>query len=216
MPIDTATAKEKLYAAVIADILDEMGYREQVMEANIRPLQAESLVVGRARTVLAVPAFSQPANPFEKQIEATDALEPGDIMVAHMSQITACAFWGELFSTGAVMRGALGAVMDGYVRDVRRVTEMNFPVFAAGVRALNSKGRATVAGYDVPIRCGGVLVNTGDVLFAEVDGVVVIPEKIAPEVLERAIEVAERENRVRADLLAGSTMRAAWDKHRAL
>ena len=56
----------------------------------------------------------------------------------------------------------------------------------------------------------------GDVLFAEADGVVVIPEKIAPEVLERAVEVAERENRVRADLLAGSTMRAAWDKHRAL
>jgi 4-hydroxy-4-methyl-2-oxoglutarate aldolase len=216
MPIDTATAKEKLYAAVIADILDEMGYREQVMDTNIRPLQPESLVVGRARTVLAVPAFSQPANPFEKQIEATDALEPGDIMVAHMSQITACAFWGELFSTGARMRGAVGAVMDGYVRDVRRVNEMNFPVFAAGVRATNSKGRATVAGYDVPIRCGGVLVNAGDVLFAEVDGVVVIPEKIAPEVLERAIEVAERENRVRADLLAGSTMRAAWDKHRAL
>jgi 4-hydroxy-4-methyl-2-oxoglutarate aldolase len=216
MPIDYATAKEKLYAAVIADILDEMGFREQVMEANIRPLQAESLVIGRARTVLAVPEFSIPAKPFDQQIAATDALEPGDIMVAHMSQITACAFWGELFSTGAVMRGAVGAVMDGYVRDVRRVTEMNFPVFAAGVRATNSKGRATVAGYDVPIRCGGVLVNTGDVLFAEADGVVVIPEKIAPEVLERAIEVAERENRVRADLLAGSTMRAAWDKHRAL
>jgi len=216
MPIDYTAAKEKLYAAVIADILDEMGYREQVMEANIRPLRADSLLVGRARTELVVPEFSIPDRPFATQIEATDALEPGDIMVAHMSQLTACAFWGELFSTGARMRGALGAVLDGYVRDVRRVNEMNFPVFAAGVRATNSKGRATVAAYDVPIRCGGVLVNTGDVLFAEADGVVVIPEKIAPEVLERAIEVAERENRVRADLLAGSTMRAAWDKHRAL
>jgi 4-hydroxy-4-methyl-2-oxoglutarate aldolase len=216
MPIDYATAKEKLYAAVIADILDEMGYRDQVMDAAIRPLQPESLVIGRARTELVVPEFTIPARPFEKQIEATDALEPGDIVVAHMSQLTVCAFWGELFSTGARMRGAVGAVLDGYVRDVRRVTEMNFPVFAAGVRAPNSKGRATVAGYDVPVRCGGVLVNTGDVLFAEVDGVVVIPEKIAPEVLERALEVAERENRVRNDLLAGSTMRAAWDKHRAL
>ena len=216
MPIDYATAKEKLYAAVIADILDDMGFRDQVMDAAIRPLQAESLAVGRARTVLAVPEFTVPAKPFDKQIEATDALEPGDIVVAHMSQITACAFWGELFSTGARMRGAVGVVLDGYVRDVRRVTEMNFPVFAAGIRPINSKGRATVSAYDVPLRCGGVLVHTGDVLFAEIDGVVVIPEKIAPEVMERAIEVAERENRVRSDLLAGSTMRAAWEAHRAL
>ena len=216
MPIDYETAKEKLYAAVIADILDEMGYREQVMDAAIRPLLPDSLVIGRARTVLAVPEFSIPAKPFDQQIAATDALEPGDIMVAHLSQVTACAFWGELFSTGARMRGAVGAVMDGYVRDVRRLMEMKFPVFAAGIRSTNSKGRATVAGYDVPIRCGGVLVHTGDVLFAEIDGVVVIPEKIAPEVLERALEVAARENRVRDDLLAGSTLRAAWDKHRAL
>lgn len=216
MPVDYTIAREKLYAAIIADILDEMGFPGQVMDASIRPLQAEGLVVGRARTVLAVPEFSIPARPYDKQIEATDALEPGDIMVAHMSQITACAFWGELFSTAALMRGAVGAVMDGYVRDVRRVTQMNFPVFAAGVRSTNSKGRATVAAYDVPIRCGGVLVHPHDVVFAEVDGVVVIPEKIAPEVMDRAIEAASRENLVRSDLLAGSTMRAAWEAHHAL
>src|SRR4029077_20248981 len=87
MPIDYATAKEKLYAAVIADILDEMGLREQVMEANIRPLQLESFVVGRARTVLTVREFSIPDRPFDQQIAATDALEPGDIMVVHMSQL---------------------------------------------------------------------------------------------------------------------------------
>src|SRR5258707_11686842 len=133
-----------------------------------------------------------------------------------MREVIAGGFGGELSATGPRMRGAGGAVLECYLRDVRRVREMNFPVFAAGVRATNSKGRATVAAYDVPIRCGGVLVNTGDVLFAEADGVVVIPEKLAPEVLERAIEVAERENRVRNDLLAGSTMRAAWDKHRAM
>jgi 4-hydroxy-4-methyl-2-oxoglutarate aldolase len=216
MPVDYAIAREKLYAAIIADILDEMGFPGQVMDASIRPLQAESLVVGRARTVLAVPEFSVPARPYDKQIEATDALEPGDIMVAHMSQITACAFWGELFSTAAVMRGAVGAVIDGYVRDVRRLTQMNFPVFAAGVRSTNSKGRATVAACDVPIRCGGVLVHPSDVVFAEIDGVVVIPEKIAPEVMDRAIEAASRENLVRSDLLAGSTLRAAWEAHHAL
>jgi regulator of RNase E activity RraA len=89
-------------------------------------------------------------------------------------------------------------------------------VFAAGIRPINSKGRATVSAYDVPIRCGGVLVRTGDLIFGEVDGVVVIPEPVADEVLARALDVAERENLVRRDLLAGSTLRAAWDAHHAL
>jgi 4-hydroxy-4-methyl-2-oxoglutarate aldolase len=216
MSIDYASVKQQLYAGVIADILDDLGYPNQVMDAGIRPLQAESMLVGRARTVLAVPEFSVPARPYAKQIEATDALGPGDILVAHLSGLTVCAFWGELFSTAAQARGAVGAVLDGYVRDVRKMMEMGFPVFSAGIRATNSKGRCTVSAYDVPIRCGGVQVQPGDIVFAEIDGVVVVPEKIAPEVMARALEAAARENLVRSDLLGGSTLRAAWDTHRVL
>lgn len=216
MPIDYASAKQQLYAAVLADILDDLGFRDQVMDASIRPLQANSLIIGRARTMLSVPEYAIPDRPFDLQIDAIDALEPGDVVVAHMSQITACAFWGELFSTAARQRGAAGALMDGYVRDARQIMAMNFPIFSTGIHPANSKGRAIVSAYDVPIRCGGVLVHPGDIVFAEMDGVVVIPERVAAQVIPQAIDLASRENRVRSDLLGGSSLRAAWETHRVM
>jgi regulator of RNase E activity RraA len=208
--------RTKLYAAVIADILDDLGYRDQVMEAAIRPLLPDVVVVGRARTMLVVPQSIIPDEPYQMQIDATDALQPGDVVVAQMSGITNSAFWGELFSTAALARGAVAAVMDGYVRDTRKVLELGFPVFATGMRPINSKGRCTVSAFDVPIVCGGVAVMPGDLIFAEIDGVVVIPQAVIDSVLARALEVASKENAMRQELMTGSTLRAAWQKHRVL
>lgn len=208
--------RTKLYAAVIADILDNLGYRDQVMEAAIRPLLPDVVVVGRARTMLVVPQSIIPDEPYQMQIDATDTLERGDVVVAQMSGITNSAFWGELFSTAALARGAVAAVMDGYVRDTRKVLELGFPVFATGMRPINSKGRCTVSAFDVPIVCGGVAVMPGDLIFAEIDGVVVIPQAVIDSVLARALEVASKENAMRQELMAGSTLRAAWQKHRVL
>jgi 4-hydroxy-4-methyl-2-oxoglutarate aldolase len=208
--------KNQLYAAVIADILDDLGYRDQVMAAGIRPLDPEQVLVGRARTMLAVPEFTIPARPYDLQIDAVDALQAGDVVVAHTSNITDSAFWGELFSTAVAARGGTGAVMDGYVRDVRKIIEMKFPVFAAGLRPLNSKGRCTVTAYDIPVRCGGVLVHPGDLIFAEIDGVVVIPQAVSDEVITRALETASRENEMRHELLHGASLRSAWEKYQVL
>jgi regulator of RNase E activity RraA len=208
--------RTKLYAAVIADILDDLGYRDQVMEAAIRPLLPDVVVVGRARTMLVVPQSIIPDEPYQMQIDATDALQRGDVVVAQMSGITNSAFWGELFSTAALARGAVAAVMDGYVRDTRKVLELGFPVFATGMRPINSKGRCTVSAFDVPIVCGGVAVMPGDLIFAEIDGVVVIPQAVTDSVLARALEAASKENAMRQELMAGSTLRAAWQKHRVL
>jgi regulator of RNase E activity RraA len=214
--INLNEVKEKLYAAVISDILDGLGYDRQVMEPAIRPLQPGDLVVGRARTMLAVPEFSAPGEPYQVQIDATDALQPGDVVVAHTSGVTSSAFWGELFSTAALARGAVGAVMDSYVRDVRKVLQLAFPLFSKGMYPVNSRGRLTVIAYDVPVRCGGVLVRPGDLVFAEIDGVVVIPQEAADEVVERALEIASRENLMGQELRQGSTLRAAWEKYRVL
>jgi regulator of RNase E activity RraA len=216
MPPDLQLIQDQLYAGVIADILDELGYRNQVMEAAIRPVNEADVLVGHARTVLAVPEFHLPDKPFEKQIEATDALGPGDVVVVHMSKITECAFWGELFSTAARARGGVGAVLDGYIRDVRMLREMRFPVFAAGRRAINSKGRCTVAAYDVPVMCGGVLVHPGDLIFAEADGVVVVPQAVADTVITRALGIVSTENEMRDALLSGSTLRQAWDTYHVM
>jgi 4-hydroxy-4-methyl-2-oxoglutarate aldolase len=216
MNLDLVEIREKLYAGAIADILDDLGYRDQVMDATIRPVQPDVVLVGTARTMLAIPEFSIPAQPYELQIDATDALRAGDVVVAHLSGITSSAFWGELFSTAALARGAAGAVMDGYVRDVRRVAELGFPLFAAGMRPVNSRGRCTVAAYDVPVRCGGVLVHPGDLIFGEIDGVVVVPQALIDRVVTQALHVAGQENRMRAELARGSTLRAAWEKYRVL
>ncbi len=208
--------KDHLYAAVIADILDDLGFRDQVMSAGVRPMLHDNVVVGRARTMLATPRFEEPDPPYQIQIEAVDALEPGDLVVAHLSGIEDAAFWGELFSAAAKSRGAVGAVMDGYIRDTRKVLELGFPLFATGIRPINSKGRLTVEAYDTPVRCGGVLVYPGDIVFAEVDGVVVVPRKVADRVFKLAAEIARKENLMRAELDNGSSLKAAWDKHRVL
>jgi len=215
--IDFEQARTTLYAAVIADILDDMGHRDQVMTADVRPVMHQQVLVGRARTMLAVPEFEEPGEPFTTQIEATDALAPGDLVVAHCSGITHAAFWGELFSTAARARGAVGCVMDGYSRDTRKVLDLGFPLFATGIRPINSKGRLTVTAYDRPVRCGGVLVRSGDIVFAEADGIVVIPHEIAPDAIDRALAVATKESQMREDLIHGGlTLREAWLKHRVL
>jgi regulator of RNase E activity RraA len=216
MPFDIEKVKQKLYAAVIADILDELGYRNQVMTADIRPLDPQTVLVGHARTMLAVPEFSTPAQPYDKQIDATDALRPGEVVVAHLSGVTDSAFWGELFSTAARARGAVGAVMDGYVRDVRKIQTLDFSVFAAGIRPINSKGRCTVIAYDAPITCGDVTVHPGDLIFGEIDGVVVIPQAVAVQVVARALEIAAKEHAMHTALQAGSTLRGAWEKYGVL
>lgn len=214
--IDFLEVKAQLYAAVIADILDDMGYRNQVMNAHIRPLKADDIVVGRARTMLAIPEFHIPDEPYQTQIDATDALQAGDVVVAHTSNITDSAFWGELFSTASMARGASGAIIDGYVRDVRKITAMDFPVFATGMRPINSKGRCTVSAYDVPVVCCGVKVYPGDLIFAEIDGVVVIPQAVADDVIKQALATAMKEHEMRKALFSGMTLRQAWETFRVL
>jgi regulator of RNase E activity RraA len=216
MHLDWNELKAQLYTAVIADILDDLGLREQVMEPALRPLDPDTVLAGLARTMLAVPEFEIPARPYQNQIAATDTLRPGDVVVAHVSRITASAFWGELFSTAALARGAAGAVTDGYVRDVRQIRQMNFPVYAAGIYPVNSKGRCTLASYDVPVRCGGVLVRSGDLIFGDIDGIVVVPAEWIHTVIPKALEVARRENRMKQELLQGSLLQTAWDKYQVL
>jgi regulator of RNase E activity RraA len=211
-----AAIKNQLYVAVIADVLDELGYRNQVMPPAIRPLIEDTILIGRARTMLAIPEFQEPDPPFQTQIDATDALEPGDVVVAYTSEVQTCAFWGELFSVAAQARGCQGAVIDGYIRDTRKVIELGFSLFSKGILPVNSKGRLTVSAFDVPITCGGVLVHSGDIVFAEFDGIAVIPTQIAAQVLEQAAEIALKEDNMRQALQNGSTLRDAWEKFRVL
>jgi 4-hydroxy-4-methyl-2-oxoglutarate aldolase len=207
---------ERLYAAVLSDVLDGAGYRDQALHARITHSTGPEVIVGRAATMLAGEEVEVEGTPYARQVEAIDALTEGEVVVATTHDSSRAAFWGELFSTAALARGARGLIVDGLVRDRRQMDEMGFPVFATGSRPVDSMGRLTVYAYGVPIRCGGVVVRPGDLVFAEPDGVVVVPAEIEEGVVSAALEKVGKEDRVREELAGGASLAEAWARHRVL
>jgi regulator of RNase E activity RraA len=203
-----------LYTPVVADVLDRLGYREQTLRADIRPLFPGAVAAGVARTVRTIPAPEiAPAEPYRGEMAAVDDLKPGDVMV--VSECDA-SFWGELLSTAARYRGCRGVVIDGYTRDTRAIIAMGFPVFCRGIHPADSLGRLDVAEHDVPIRCGGVLIHPGDLILADDDGVVAIPQAIAAQALMRAEEKVRGENLVRRALGEGMSVTEAFRRYGVL
>ena len=208
--------KAQLYSAVLSDALDQVGFREQAMRANIRPIYPDAIVVGRAMTMQSVDVYESKDNDYEHEIAAVDSLTPGNVMVASTQQSTRTCLWGELLSTASVARGANGAVIDGYTRDVRMIQKMDFPVFSTGMYPVDSAGRGVVIDYNITINCGGVIVHPGDIIFGDFDGVIVIPKDAAQEVIERAVAKVEGENITREELRKGATLREVYDKYGVL
>ncbi len=205
--------KQKLFSAVIADALDGCGYRDQILRHDIRPLYPDAVAVGRALTVLSVDVYDIPDDPYKLELEAVDALKPGDVMVAQTNGTTRSSLWGELLSTAAEARGAQGAVIDGFTRDSQAIAAMEFPLFVRGIAPYDSKGRSDVIAYDIPIECGGVKVCPGDLVFGDSDGVVVVPRAVEDQVLKAAFEKAAEEKEVREALKNGMSATAAFQKY---
>jgi 4-hydroxy-4-methyl-2-oxoglutarate aldolase len=202
---------DRLYPAVVADCLDRVGVRSNVMDPRIRPLYPEARMAGFASTVHCVQVDAPPANPddyYRGELQAVDALAPGDIMV--VSTVKG-SYWGELLATASRYRGARGIVVDGYTRDTLQLIEMQFPTFAAGINCHDSLGRIDVDAVGVPVECGGVRVEPGDLLLGDFDGVVVVPSGVADEVISLAEEKVSGENLVRSKLAEGMPV---WDAFR--
>jgi regulator of RNase E activity RraA len=145
-----------------------------------------------------------------------DDLRPGEVVVFGCAGSDRIAPWGELLSTAARQRGGAGAVTDGFVRDVRTIREMGFPVFNGGIAPLDSKGRGKVVAIDVPVTCADVRVEPGDLVFGDVDGVVVVPRAVEHEALERAFAKVSSENKTRDELLRGATLREVYERYGVL
>jgi regulator of RNase E activity RraA len=207
---------EALHVAVLSDCLDQLGARERVMLPHIRPLTDSSSVAGYAATVKLVEVEEAPADSadwYRGEIEALELMQPGDVMVA-----STCpgSYWGELLTTASKNRGVRGVVADAYTRDVSALRKLGFPVFVAGIQAQDSLGRLDVEQANVKIECGGVEVNPGDLVAADQDGVVVIPEELAPEVVSRAEAKVAAESEMRADLRDGMPLSEAFAKYQIL
>jgi 4-hydroxy-4-methyl-2-oxoglutarate aldolase len=210
--------RQRLYVPAVCDILDALGHRQQAMHQRLRPLDpANCTIVGRARTFRWMETdYIVDEDPYGLEIDAMDSLKSGDVAVHSTDYAGSNAPWGELMSTVAKRNGASGCICDSQIRDCQKIIQMNFPVFYQGIRPLDSQGRGRVMAYDVPVKCGEVLVNPGELVFADFDGVVVIPRPVEDEVLRRAEEKVGKENESRRELLAGRTLRAVYDKYGVL
>lgn len=219
MTLDISDCKARLYTAVLSDVMDDLGLMNQAMRPFVRPLDDGLVMMGRARTGLYMPVYAVEAgdNPYELEIALLDDLKTGEVAVIACDGPTdRIAPWGELLSTAACCRGAEGCVTDGLVRDIRKIREMRFPVFHGGIGPLDSKGRGRMMKMDVPVDCAGVRVRPGDYVFGDVDGVVVIPQEHAEEVIERAKRKVTGENHTRSELLQGSLLRDVYAKYGVL
>lgn len=220
-----ALMKEKLYTPVVGDILDQMGYPHQFLPAEIRPLAAmvpaqayvenpedknRLSLAGYACTVLENDIYGAPKKPFGLLTEALDQLKPNEIFVATGAHNS--ALWGELLTTTAKVRGAAGAVVDGYTRDTPQVLGLNWPVFAKACWAQDSSIRTYVCDYRCTIEIGQVTIHDGDLVFGDIDGVLIIPKEIHEEVLEKALEKAAGEKVVRKAIEEGMSATEAFKK----
>jgi len=209
--------KDNLYVAAVCDILDELGYRNQAMHQRLRPLQQEHCTfIGRARTMRWMEVDYKANENYDVEILVMDSLKPGDVVIHSQDPGGTNAPWGELMSTAAKMRGAVGCVCDSQIRDCMRIMDLEFPVFYTGIRPLDSSGRGQVMAYDVPVRCGDVLVNPNDIIYADFDGIVVIPKEAEAKVFELAKDKAHRENMSRDELMQGLTLGEVFAKYGAL
>ena len=206
---------EKLYSAVLSDVMDGLGLMEQALKPFVRPLDDSLILFGRARTGLYMPRYqvADGEDPYAIEIALVDDLQPGDVAVFACGGPTdRIAPWGELLTTAAQVRGATGCLTDGLIRDVKPIREMGFPVFHGGIGPLDSKGRGKMMEMDCRVICGGVAVAAGDWVFGDADGAVVIPQAAAEETFAKALEKVQAENRTRDELRAGRSLREVFDR----
>ncbi len=213
-------ARRELFTAVVGDIMDKLGYLQQFLPPEIRPLRDDMVIIGRSMTVLEadlLPKGETDRNqtskqPFGLMLQALDNLKRNEIYVCSGAS-PIYALWGELMSTRAIKLRAAGAVVNGYSRDTRGILALNFPTFSWGGYAQDQAPRGEVIDFRVPLKIGQAQLNSGDILFGDRDGVCVVPQSIEQEVFRLALEKARGEKRVRKALEQGVTALAAFDQY---
>ena len=204
---------EHLYSSVLADILDEAGFRNQVVRPEVRPLYPGAKVAGRAATMVAVEVSELPAEPYRLLMELLDGLRPGEVVVGAVQAQVRAALWGELLSTHTRAKGGRGVVLDGLSRDSWGIEEMKFPVFATGLSPADSRGRLEVIAIRGTIPVGGVSVANGDLVVADSDGCVVVPAAIEEDIIAEAMQKVSGEDKMRDVLRKGASIREVFKEY---
>ena len=208
--------REILFTGVVADVLDTLGYRNQSPRIQLRPLTGVSSLVGRCKTTLWADIFHDDPHTYDLELATIDACQPGDVLIAAAGGSARSAVWGQLLSTAAAGAGCVGTIVHGNVRDVPQTTKMGFGVFALGTSPYDSMSRQKVIAMDVPVEIAGVSFHPGDLVFADVNGVVVVPREVEQQTIERALAKVTKENEIVQAIQGGLKATDAWKKYGVL
>jgi regulator of RNase E activity RraA len=195
--------RQSFYTAVVCDVLDSLGFSRQSPQLPLKPLSIDVVLVGRAKTTLWSDLTQPDPAPYEKELIAVDECQADDVLIAAAGGSTRSGIWGELLSTAARNRGCQGAIVDGAVRDVAKMRAMQFPVFARGTSPYDSKDRQRVIDLNVPVEIDGVPFYPGELVIADIDGVVVVPSAVEDEAIRLAWQKIHSENQVRTAIQGG-------------
>ena len=212
--------RAELFTAVVGDIMDKLGFTHQFLPPRIQPLRPDMVALGRAMTVLEADVFEERStsenNPvmaqaFGLMFAALDDLKRNEVYICAGAS-PRYALWGELMSKRALKLGAAGAVVDGYLRDTKGILALNFPAFAYGSYAQDQGARGKVIDFRVPIEIEGLRIQPGDIIFGDVDGVLVVPREAEEDIFRGAIEKARGERLVAKAIEAGMSAGEAFRK----
>ena len=209
-----ASLRDKLFTAVVGDVLDKMGRRRQFLPQAIGPLTPNMKLVGRAMPVLEADVFDEDSlggKPFGLMLEALDDLRPNEVYVATGGSFR-YALWGELMSTRARYLCAAGAVLNGFVRDAVGIEALGFPTFCRGVYAQDQGPRGEVIDFRTPIEIEGVRIAPGDLIFGDREGVLVIPSEVEGEAVAQALAKASEESKVAIAIRDGMSALEAFER----
>lgn len=201
------------YTGAVSDILDEMGYRSQTLPASIQSIVPGETLAGRALTLRGERSdCDDPGIVYVPFLKMLGGIRAGDVLVYETNDEVA-AHLGELSSETAKFRGARGVVIDGGARDTEYMVRRGFPVFCRYRTPRDILGRWQLKEYNVPIAVGGVAIEPGDFVLGDRDGVLIIPRRVAEEVITKAEEVVHTENLVRKAILEGVLPLDAYNRY---
>ena len=183
---------------------------------SLKPWTMSGLLVGRCKTTLWVDMAHVDSRPYELELKAVDDCRPDDVLIAAAGGSVRSGIWGELLTTAARNQGCVGAVIDGAIRDVDKIRQMHFPVFARSTCVYDSLNRQRVVDVDVKVEIDGVVFQPGDLVFADEDGVVVVPHVVEQEAISRAWKKVHAENVVRDSIRGGLKAAEAFAKYGVL
>lgn len=211
---DLADALARLHTCQVADTLDSLGFRDQVLGPEVVPLATGTRAVGRAATLRFEATDEIPeTDPYGDFIRYLDAVPEGSVAVIATDAPHRSGLWGELFSAAAQGHGVRGVVTDGCTRDSAQIRDLAFPAFSRGQRPVDYRGRQRIVESFGTVRCAGVDVANGDWVLADDDGVVVVPQDVALECFTIAAQRLRGESSVLDDLLGGAGLRQVWETY---